>query len=99
MRYVVTILILMLPLIGLTEDAQTFFIYSNNEVHEAPADVATVQLCTLADTTTVVAYAGAIWGEYDLSDRLYCIACSTGSGMDFDEFLEVNGYRFLSEGE
>lgn len=96
MKYTIFVtLLILLPLIGWGDDVQTFFIYSDSDLHEAPADQATVQLCTLEDTTTVAAYGGAIWGEYDLSERPYCIACSTGSGMDFGEFLEANGCRVM----
>ena len=72
---------------------QTFFIYADAQIHEPPADAATVPLCTTADTLTIAAYAGAVWGKYDLSDREDCLSWEAGTPEQFDEFLARNGYR------
>ena len=52
-----------------------------------------IPLTTLVDTVNITAYAGAVWGEYDLSGRDYCITWSVESSGDFDEWLEEQGYR------
>ncbi len=78
---------------------QTFFIYTDNERHPLPADVASIELTTLEDTTKVVAYAGAIWGEHDLSGRDYCIAWQVVTDGDFDEWLAEQGYRRFTADE
>lgn len=77
------------------EPSQTFFIYPDRTPHEAPADEATIQLCTLSDTTQIAAYAGAVWGEHDLSGRSYCLAWAVSSADEFDQFLMAHGYRRL----
>ncbi|NQU05888.1 MAG: hypothetical protein HQ568_07330 [Calditrichaeota bacterium] len=98
MRYIgLIILALSFGLLAHGSDTQTFFIYTDNELHPLPADKASIPLTTLEDTLTIVAYAGAIWGEYDLSGREYCLAWSAQSSVNFDEWLENQGYRRKTE--
>jgi len=94
MKYIVLIILALgFGLFAHGSDTQTFFIYTDNELHPLPADVASVPLTTFEDTVNVAAYAGAIWGEYDLSGRDYCLAWSVQSSVNFDEWLESQGYR------
>ncbi|MDP8239247.1 MAG: hypothetical protein P9X24_09160 [Candidatus Hatepunaea meridiana] len=78
---------------------QTFFIYTDNEVHEAPADKASIPLCTLEDTTQVVAYLGSIWGEFELPARDYCLVWWMGTTIELDDELAGRGYRKMPEEE
>jgi len=94
----ITIIIIVAAFCGAVaaqEPAQTFFIYPDRELREAPADEATIPLCTLSDTTQIAAYAGAVWGEHDLSGRSYCLAWTVSSAGEFDQFLMAHGYRRL----
>jgi len=76
------------------ENTQTFFVYEDNDQHQPPADRATLPLVALeGDSTEVLAYAGAVWGEYDLSGRDYCIAWTVLPSDQFDEWLADQDYR------
>ncbi len=76
---------------------QTFFIYSDNEKHSLPADVASIPLVEIGGDDTIVAYAGALWGEYDLSGRDYCIVWEVRPSNEFNAWLTGKGYRFRHE--
>ncbi|MCF7810925.1 hypothetical protein K9N50_08040 [bacterium] len=94
MKYFIISIFVLFLVIGLFgSDTQTFFIYDDDQIHQPPADLASIPLTTLVDTVTVIAYAGAVWGEHDLSNRDYCLAWSVESSCDFDEWLENQGYR------
>lgn len=87
-------LMLILTVLGVSgSNTQTFFIYTDSDLHEAPADRAGIPLTSLEDTLTVVAYAGAVWGEHDLSGREYCIAWLVRPADEFDEWLVEQGYQ------
>ena len=79
--------------VAIAADRQTFFISPDQPLREPPADEATIPLCTVQDTTQVAAYAGAVWGEYDLSAREDCTAWCVASSAQLDSFLTANNYR------
>lgn len=98
MKTLIIIIVFLIVVCGLQiancGDEQTFFIYTDNELHPGPADLASIALVEIdGDSSLVMAYAGAIWGEHDLSGRDYCIAWGVGSSDEFDEWLEEQGYR------
>lgn len=102
MRYLILAVLLCFASVE-ASDVQTFFVYTDNAIHPLPANVASVQLEErnwLGLWVDSDCYAGAIWGEHDLSGRDYCVAFSDPlpSG-DFDEWLAVNGYRCKVEEE
>ncbi|NQT34721.1 hypothetical protein HQ587_05985 [bacterium] len=77
---------------------QTFFIYTDNEKHPMPADVASIPLVRLdGNPDEIVAYGGAIWGEYDLTDRDYCIAWEVRPSSEFHTWLSEKGYQIKPE--
>ena len=79
---------------------QTFFIYTDNEKHPLPADVASIPLVKIGgDPDEIVAYAGAIWGEHNLSGRDYCIAWEVCPSSEFHTWLSEEGYLVKPEEE
>ena len=95
---VVLIMAVICGSVAAEEPAQTFFIYPDTQLREPAADEATIPICAISDTTQVAAYAGAVWGEYDLSGRGYCLAWAVGSADEFDDFLADNGYQRMPAG-
>ena len=91
---VVTMSVTLVLITVFAGNTQTFFIYEDDTEHQPPADRATVPLVALeGDSAEVLAYAGAVWGEHDLSGRDYCIAWTVLPSNQFDDWLADQGYR------
>ncbi len=77
---------------------ETYFIYEDNDLHEPPAERGTVAVTPVGGGD--MAYAGAAWGEHNLSNRSYCIVWEIRSSGELEAFLADYSYeRVVGEEE
>ena len=81
---------------------QLFVIYTDNQLHDPPADRASVPVVQVVSGDT--AWAGAVWvrpvDDFSyLSTCGYCIAWDVRPSDQFEQFLTQHSYRRINEEE